>query len=212
MNSLEKTRNMVMTAVFTAIIIIMAFVPFLGYIPLGFMNATIIHIPVIVGAILLGPKSGAFLGLVFGLTSMWKSTTAPIVTSFVFSPFTNVSINGVSFVNIVGSTIIPLVPRILIGVAAYYVYEALMKIWSHKKQHLALIGAGVAGSLTNTLLVMNFIYLFFGGRYAEASGKAFKGLYMVILGVICMNGIPEALLAGILTMAIARALFKVKQS
>ena len=70
MNSLEKTRNMVVTAVFMAIIIIMAFVPFLGYIPLGFMNATIIHIPVIVGAILLGPKSGAFLGLVFGLTSV----------------------------------------------------------------------------------------------------------------------------------------------
>ena len=206
MNNVNKTRNMVMTAVFTAIIIIMAFVPFLGYIPLGFMNATIIHIPVIVGAILLGPKSGAFLGLVFGLTSIWKSTTAPIVTSFVFSPFTNVSINGVSVVNIVGSTVIPLLPRILIGVVAYYVYEAVVKIWKHKKQNLALIAAGVAGSMTNTLLVMNLIYLFFGGRYAEASGKAFEGLYMVILGVICMNGIPEAILAGILTLAITRAL------
>lgn len=202
---------MVMTAVFTAIIIIMAFVPFLGYIPLGFMNATIIHIPVIVGAILLGPKSGAFLGLVFGLTSIWKSTTAPIVTSFVFSPFTNVSINGVSFVNIVGSTVIPLVPRILIGVAAYLVYTAVMKVCKSKKLNLALILAGIAGSLTNTLLVMNLIYLFFGGRYAEASGKAFEGLYMVILGVICMNGVPEAILAGILTLAIARALMKVSR-
>lgn len=211
MNSLTKTRNMVMTAVFTAIIIIMAFVPFLGYIPLGFMNATIIHIPVIVGAILLGPKSGAFLGLVFGLTSIWKSTTAPIVTSFVFSPFTNVSINGVSFVNIVGSTVIPLVPRILIGVAAYLVYTAVMKVCKSKKLNLALILAGIAGSLTNTLLVMNLIYLFFGGRYAEASGKAFEGLYMVILGVICMNGVPEAILAGILTLAIARALMKVSR-
>ena len=211
MNSLTKTRNMVMTAVFTAIIIIMAFVPFLGYIPLGFMNATIIHIPVIVGAILLGPKSGAFLGLVFGLTSIWKSTTAPIVTSFVFSPFTNVSINGVSFVNIVGSTVIPLVPRILIGVAAYLVYTAVMKVCKSKILYLALILAGIAGSLTNTLLVMNLIYLFFGGRYAEASGKAFEGLYMVILGVICMNGVPEAILAGILTLAIARALMKVSR-
>ena len=90
-------------------------------------------------------------------------------------------------------------------------YEALIKLWGHRKRYLALITAGVAGSLTNTLLVMNFIYLFFGGRYAEASGKAFKGLYMVILGVICMNGIPEAILAGILTLALASALFKVKQ-
>lgn len=206
MNSLNKTRTMVMTAVFTAIIIIMAFVPFLGYIPLGFMNATIIHIPVIVGAIFLGPKSGAFLGLVFGLTSVWKATTAPNVTSFVFSPFTNVSLNGVSFLNVVGSTIIPIVPRILIGVFAFYVYHWLLKIWKNRKRNLALIIAGVAGSMTNTLLVMNFIYLFFGARYAEASGQAFKGLYMVILGVIFMNGVPEAILAGILTLAITRAL------
>ena len=70
-----------------AIIIIMAFTPF-GYIPLGFMNATIIHVPVIIGAIILGPKYGGFLGLVFGLTShVEKITYMPNATSFVFSPF-----------------------------------------------------------------------------------------------------------------------------
>ena len=61
---------MVTTAAIAAIIVVMASVPFLGYIPLGFMNATIIHVPVIIGAILLGPKYGAFLGLVFGGTSV----------------------------------------------------------------------------------------------------------------------------------------------
>jgi len=86
MNSEKSVRNMVMTAVMTAIIIIMAFVPFLGYIPLGFMNATIIHIPVIIGAIILGPKSGGFLGLVFGLTSLWKNTFMPNLTSFCIFP------------------------------------------------------------------------------------------------------------------------------
>ena len=75
-----------MTAVIAAIIVIMAFVPFLGYIPLGFMNAATLHIPVIIGAILLGPKYGAFLGLTFGLTSLWKNTFMPNPTSFVFSP------------------------------------------------------------------------------------------------------------------------------
>ena len=63
---MEKTKKMVLTAMFTAIIIAMAFVPYMGYIPLGFMNATIIHIPVIIGAIILGPKTGAFLGGVCG--------------------------------------------------------------------------------------------------------------------------------------------------
>ena len=52
MNTQAKVRSLVMNAVMTAVILIMSFVPFLGYIPLGFMNATIIHVPVIIGAIL----------------------------------------------------------------------------------------------------------------------------------------------------------------
>ena len=51
--STTKTKDMVTTAMFVAIILAMSFVPYLGYIPLGFMNSTIIHIPVIIGAILL---------------------------------------------------------------------------------------------------------------------------------------------------------------
>lgn len=42
----NKTAELVLTALFAAIIIIMAFTP-LGYIPLVVINATIIHIPVI---------------------------------------------------------------------------------------------------------------------------------------------------------------------
>ena len=61
----EKTYELVLTALFTAIIVIMAFTP-LGYIPLVVINATVIHIPVILGALFLGPKKGAFLGFVFG--------------------------------------------------------------------------------------------------------------------------------------------------
>ena len=79
---------MVVMAVFIAVMMVMTVVPVLGYIPLGFMNATIIHIPVLVGAILLGPKKGAALGFFFGLTSMWKNTALmPNLTSFVFTPF-----------------------------------------------------------------------------------------------------------------------------
>ena len=66
----KKVLDMSLAGIFTAIIIAMSVVPFLGYIPLGFMNATIIHVPVIIGAIILGPKYGAYLGLVFGVTSL----------------------------------------------------------------------------------------------------------------------------------------------
>ena len=62
---------------------------FLGYIPLGFTRATIIHIPVILASLLLGPKKGAALGFLFGLTSFINNTMNPTITSFVFTPFYN---------------------------------------------------------------------------------------------------------------------------
>lgn len=70
----SQTLGLVQVALFAALVIILAFTPFLGYIPLGFTRATIIHIPVIIGSILLGPKKGAVLGGVFGLTSFINNT------------------------------------------------------------------------------------------------------------------------------------------
>lgn len=206
MNIENKTRNLVLAAVFIAIIIIMAFTPF-GYIPLGFMNATIIHVPVIIGAIILGPKYGGFLGLVFGLTSLWKNTYMPNATSFVFSPFIKIGEFGGNF----WSLVICLVPRILVGIAAYYVFRGVMKALNagKGKRTIALAAAGVAGSLTNTLLVMNLIYVCFGKEYGAAAKGLTEGIYGVILGIICLNGIPEAIVAGVLTVAVTQALFQV---
>ena len=64
----NQTAELVLTALFAAIIILMAFTP-LGYIPLVVINATIIHIPVILGALFCGPKKGGFLGFIFGPVS-----------------------------------------------------------------------------------------------------------------------------------------------
>lgn len=211
MNQSQKTMKMVMAGVLTAVILVMAFVPGLGYIPLGVINATIIHVPVIIGAILLGPKYGAYFGLVFGLTSLFKNTTSPNLTSFVFSPFYSVGEFSGNFC----SLIICLVPRILIGVVAYYVFTLMMgtlkKLVAGKSlaQMVSLAVAGVAGSLTNTLLVMNMIYLFFGSEYAAATGKAYDTLYGAILAIIVGSGVPEAIVAGVLTCVITKVLFQV---
>ena len=74
MNNLTKNRQkslrMVELALLGGIVVVMAFVPFLGYIPLGFTRATIIHVPVIIGSLILGPRNGAALGFLFGLTSL----------------------------------------------------------------------------------------------------------------------------------------------
>ena len=118
-NRQESTKSMVLTAVFAAIIIIQTFVPFLGFIPLGIMNATIIQVTVVIGSILLGYEKAVFLGLVFGFGSLWKNTFMPNPTSFVFSPFVNIGGYGGNF----RSLIICLVPRALIGVNAVFVYS-----------------------------------------------------------------------------------------
>lgn len=122
----EKTYELVLTALFTAIIVIMAFTP-LGYIPLVVINATIIHIPVILGALFLGPKKGAFLGFVFGFTSFINNTFNPVTPSaFVFSPVLAMDIVGVS--GIFKSLYICFVPRILVGVVPYYVYLLIYRL------------------------------------------------------------------------------------
>ena len=110
-----------------------------------------------------------------------------------------------------GSAVIDIVPRVCIGIVAYFVYKLIMKAAHGIKgsQTVALWVAGIAGAMTNTLLVMNGIYIFFGQSYAAASNKAVEHIYDVILGIILGFGIPEAIVAGILTTAITKVLFKI---
>ena len=73
---------------------------------------------------------------------------------------------------------------------------------------IGLVTAGVAGAMTNTLLVMNLIFLFFREAYASANNVAVSGVYTFILSIIGINGVPEAIVAGVLTLCIGRALLK----
>ena len=201
-----QTLGMVQVALFAALIIILAFTPFLGYIPLGFTRATIIHIPVIIGSLMLGPKKGAFLGFVFGMTSFINNTMNPTATSFVFTPcFELGEVHGG-----IGSVIICFVPRILVGVVPWYVYRGLERIFG--KQMLSLAAAGIAGALTNTLLVMNLIYVFFRTAYAAANNVAEGAVYTFILSIIGMNGVPEAVVSAVLVSIICRVLFQYRQT
>lgn len=199
----SKSFDLVIMSVFIAIIIIQAIVPMLGYIPLGFMNATIIQVTVAIGAILLGARKGAFIGLVFGLTSLWKNTFMPNPTSFVFSPFVE-SLGG--YHGDIRSLIICLVPRILVGVVAALVFLYFNKI---KKRKLALVLAGALSSMTNTILVMGSIYFLFGNDYASATNKAFTSLPQIIIYIIGTQGVLEAIVSAILCFGIGSVLLKV---
>ena len=199
-NKKTDVRLMAQIALLAAIMIVMAATP-LGYIPLPFMRATTMHIPVIVGACLLGPKVGAVLGGLFGVTSVVIATVQPNITSFVFTPFYSFS---PEFHGGWMSLVVAIVPRILIGVVAGLVFQGLMKCL--KNQTISLAVAGIAGAMTNTVGVMGLIYLLFGQQYAAAAGKDPALLLGVILGVIGTNGVVEALIAGVLTAAVYKAL------
>ena len=80
------TRYMAMLAMLCGVLLVMGMTG-IGFIPLPVIKATTMHIPVILGAILLGPKAGAILGGLFGLCSVWVNTTTPGLLSFAFSPF-----------------------------------------------------------------------------------------------------------------------------
>lgn len=186
-------------ALLTALLLVLAFTP-LGYIPLGFMNATTMHIPVILGACLLGPKMGGVLGGVFGLTSVIRATISPNITSFVFTPF--YSLNP-EFHGSAMSLVVAVLPRVLIGVVSGFAFRLLMKA-TRGNQAVSLPITGFIGSMVNTIGVMGLIYLLFGEQYAMAGGTDPGLLLGVIMGVIGMNGVPEAIIAAVLVLAIGK--------
>lgn len=195
----KNTKRLVQVALLTAIICVLAITP-LGYIPLGTIRATTIHIPVIIGAILLGPKVGGFLGGVFGLTSLLVNTFTPTPTSFVFTPFYRIGEVGGSL----WSLVICFVPRILIGIVAGYLFRWISKV--DKTQIFASIAAGLAGSIVNTILVMGGIYFLFGESYAAAKGMEYSALFSLVMTVVSVNGVLEAIVAAVLATAVAKPL------
>ena len=206
MNKKREMQALVLTALFSAIIIIMAFTP-LGYIPLGVINATIIQIPVIIGSLFCGPKQGAFLGFLFGFTSFLKNTIMPATLSaFVFSPVLAAGMFGIK--GVLYSTFICFVPRVLVGVLPYYIYKG-MKQWS-KWKTVNFAVAGVIGAFTNTFLVMGSIYLLYKDAYAAAQGIDPALVLGVIGGIIGFNGVIEAVLSGVIVSAIGIVLIKIK--
>ncbi len=197
----QKSLDLVMMSVFTAIIIIQALIPMLGYIPVGIMNATIIQVTVALGAILLGAKKGAALGAVFGLTSMWKNTFMPNISSFVFSPF--IEIGG--YRGDYRSVIICMLPRIMVGLIAAFVFSYFK---GKNKRKWGLILAGALSSAVNTILVMGGIFFLFGREYADATNRALHSLPYIIMGIIGTQGALEALVSALLCLGVGSILLK----
>ncbi len=179
----EKTYELVLTALFTAIIVIMAFTP-LGYIPLVVINATIIHIPVILGGLFLGPKKGAFLGFVFGLTSFINNTFKAVTASaFVFSPVLAADVIGIS--GVFKSLYICFVPRILVGIVPYFVYILIRRLLKSEQKIWSVVINGAAAVILFISARAFIINLTKNdsGLYGTIGGLALGILLFVILTV-----------------------------
>ena len=172
----------------------------IGFIPLPVIKATTMHIPVILGAILLGPGAGAVLGAVFGLCSIWANTTAPGLLSFAFSPF--MSTDGL--VGAAKSIWIALGCRILFGLLAGLLWKLAKKI--AKQDYIALPVTAVTATLLHTLLVMGSIYLLLAQQYAQAKNVAITAVFGLVMGTVTASGIPEAIVAAVLVTVIGKAL------
>lgn len=204
-----KYRDFVLLALFTAIVFVLGLTP-LGMVPLGLIKATTLHIPVIIGCLLLGPRYGAVLGAMFGLVSFLSNTMSPAALSFAFTPLIPVpgTPNGSPL-----SLIICFVPRILVGVVPWFVYRGLQKLMkeSSRGEVLSMAIAGAVGAVLNTALVMSLIYFLFRDAYASLKGVPVEAVAGVVLGVVGTNGVAETALAAVLTPAIGKILLSLKR-
>lgn len=195
----KKTKDLTLFAFFLAVELILLFTP-LGFLRIGPLSATLMHIPVIIAAVTMGWKYGIALGFIFGLCSVWNATFTPGITSFCFSPF--ITIGGIS--GNYASLIIAIAPRICIGLVSYGIFTLCQK---HKVNEAAgVIMAALGGAIVNTVLVLGMIYIFFGAAYAQAISVSYDALVAVLMGVVFTNGIAEALIAAAVTVMVYKAL------
>lgn len=193
------TRYLATLAMLCGVLLVMGMTG-IGFIPLPVIKATTMHIPVILGAILLGPSAGAILGGVFGLCSIWVNTTSPGLLAFAFSPF----MSNEGLIGAVKSLWIALGCRILLGVIAGWLWRLLHKCI--KQDYIALPITAAVSTICHTLLVMGSIYVLLAQQYAAAKNVAVTAVFGLVMGTVTASGIPEAIAAAILVTIIGKAL------
>ena len=188
-----RTLWMVQTAILSAIIILMSFTP-LGYLRAGVIEITFIMIPVAVGAILMGPATGALLGAVFGITSFLQAVLG-------FSAF------GVALlqINPFFTFILTMVPRVLMGWLVGLIFQTLHKVDRTKIMSFAV--ASLSGALINTILFVGGLFLLFGQTdYIRSFGPTVPTIIALLVSV---NAALEAAISLIVGTAVTKALYRV---
>ena len=154
------------------------------------MNATILHIPTIIGSLSAGRKVGMIVGFMFGIFSFIRSLQAPSALLLFAVQY-----------NVMADAFICIVPRILIGLIAYELYRHLKirEVWR-------VAVTAVVTTVIHTVLFLGSFTALVGVPYAEAQGIPFMNVINIMLGITAVNGVPEAIVSGLIVTPIIMAL------
>ena len=181
MNPFMSIRELTVSGLLAGITIFLGLTGY-GFIPLIFMNATILHIP----------RVGIVVGFLFGAFSFIQTLRAPsLLMQFILQ------------YSVVYDAFICIVPRICIALVSYWLYKHIPV-----RDFTRTAIAAVCGSLTNTVLFLGSIFILVGAPYAEAHDMSVAGVGYLLMGIVTMNGIPEALVSGIIITPIVMMLKK----
>lgn len=194
-----RTVKLVQLALFTAIIFLMAFTP-IGYIKTPALSITLLVVPVTVGAIVLGPISGAILGAIFGATSFIQCFGMDAFGTTLFS------------INPFATFFMCFIPRILMGWLTGLIFLGVKKV--DKTKNISYAVGSLAGPLLNTVLFMiTFVLFFYNTSFVQESFVIPMGSPNVIaflLAFVGINGLLEAGACFLLGTAISKTIDVIK--
>lgn len=187
-----KTQTLTRVALLCALLLLMSFTP-LGYMPIGPFAVTFLTIPVIVGAVTSGPAVGAFLGLIFGLTSFANAFS---------SAMGGVLLN----INPIYTFILCVVPRVLEGLLSGYIYKLLNR--SGKDNPISVIIGSMSCPVLNTVLYMSALVLLFGNTEYILNLRGGQNILMFVVSFVGLQAVVEALVCTVIGSAVSIALLK----
>ncbi len=195
----ERTLYLVQLAILTAILLFLE-VTGLGYIRIPAISMTVMQVPVVIGAIVLGPGAGAILGGVFGLTSFAQAFGKDPLGAILLS------------LDPLGLFVTTVLTRILMGWLCGLIYRTMKK--ARLNGGLSLILASLSGALLNTLFIMGkFNFFFFQApdvqNIAAGLGTGNPLLFAVLL--VGVQGLIEAGVCTLLGSTVAKALMSIQK-
>ena len=196
-----KVGRLARMALLVAIIILLTFTP-LGYITLPFIAATTIQMPVIIGAVMMGPMAGLALGIAFGLSALCK---------VLMMPGADPVATAILSYNFFLYAVIAIVPRGLMGWLSGLLFAGLNKTLPN--QRLISYGiTGFVGSMLNTIFYLGSLWLMASGIVAEVYSMDISGVGAMVMTVAATAGIPEAIVSCVIVAAVCRALQAIDQN